>query len=90
MHALHVFVSGRVQGVSFRAGAARMALALGLTGWVRNLPDGRVELHAEGREALLDALLEWARKGPPQAHIDHVEVHRPAASGDFTDFRIRR
>lgn len=87
--ALHLFITGLVQGVSYRANAARTARALGLTGWVRNLPDGRVEIHAEGAEKSLRSLLAWAHQGPAQARIDHVDVQWLPARGDHADFLIR-
>lgn len=72
---LHLFIKGRVQGVSYRANAAAMAHRLGLCGWVRNLPDGRVELLAQGDEQVLRRLLTWAHQGPATARVDHMDVH---------------
>jgi acylphosphatase len=66
-------VSGRVQGVCYRAGTREQALALGLTGHARNLPDGRVEVLAAGAAAALDALERWLWQGPPAARVDAVE-----------------
>ncbi len=66
---LHCLVSGRVQGVCFRAETQAQAGRLGLTGWVRNLPDGRVEVRAFGPPAGLDELRTWLKRGPPQAHV---------------------
>jgi acylphosphatase len=71
---VHLFVTGRVQGVSYRANAADMARKLGLAGWVRNLPDGRVELLAQGEEKALKSLLGWAHQGPSQARVEHIET----------------
>jgi acylphosphatase len=70
----HVLVSGRVQGVGFRWYARERAEQLGLAGWVRNLPDGRVELLLEGREGAVEAMLVWLERGPPAAHVRSVEV----------------
>jgi acylphosphatase len=70
----HVYISGRVQGVFFRATAAREAAPLGLHGWVRNLPDGRVEAVFQGSRAGVDRMIEWCREGPPAARVDAVEV----------------
>lgn len=72
--AMHVILNGRVQGVGFRAFAARTARALGLRGMVRNLPDGRVETHAAGPQARLDAYRAALREGPPQARVDDLAV----------------
>ena len=74
---LHAVVSGRVQGVGFRASAQQVAQRLGLAGWVRNLADGRVELEAEGPAPILDQLLAWLRKGPSLSRVDGVEVDWP-------------
>lgn len=86
---LHLFISGQVQGVSYRINAARMAGTLGLTGWVRNLADGRVELLAQGEEKSLRNLLTWAHQGPSQARVDHVETSWVDSDGPLADFQIR-
>jgi acylphosphatase len=65
-------VSGRVQGVFYRASTREQALALGLAGYAKNLPDGRVEVLATGTPDALDALERWLRKGPPAAQVDTV------------------
>lgn len=67
-------VSGRVQGVAFRVSARHEATPLGLTGWVRNEPDGRVLLEAQGERDRVDAFLDWCRQGPPGARVTSVEV----------------
>ncbi len=82
-------ISGRVQGVFYRASAQKEALSLGLTGWVRNLASGDVELLAEGGEEALNALLDWCRRGPSQARVDDVTVTWAEATADFTSFEIR-
>lgn len=76
-----VRISGRVQGVWFRASTREEALRRGLDGWVRNLPDGRVEAVFEGDERALEAMLAWCRIGPPGARVDVVEVSRSRATG---------
>lgn len=86
---LHLAIEGLVQGVSYRAYAATEARRLGLTGWVRNLRDGRVELLAEGPRASLEALGRWAEHGPPSARVEHVTPQWSEASGEFADFSIR-
>jgi len=88
MQRVRIVVRGRVQGVSFRAYARREALRLGLTGWVRNRPDGAVEMLAEGPTDRLEALADWARRGPALARVDEVEVEWSEASGAFHDFSI--
>jgi acylphosphatase len=69
-----VLVSGRVQGVWFRESTRREASALGLSGWVRNLPDGRVEAHFEGDEAAVEAAIAFIRRGPEHARVSDVTV----------------
>jgi acylphosphatase len=81
-------VSGRVQGVWFREGCRREAARLGVGGWVRNRPDGRVEIEAEGPRDRVEALLAWAREGPPLAVVAGVEIEDLAPAGDRT-FTVR-
>jgi acylphosphatase len=70
----HVFVSGLVQGVSFRWYTIQHARHHGLGGWVRNLPDGRVEAVFEGRRDSVERMVAWARQGPPSGRVTDVEV----------------
>ena len=86
---IHLKVAGRVQGVFYRASACERAHDLGLAGWVRNLPDGRVELVAEGPREALESLLAWCRKGPPLARVDSVEADWGASTGEFSSFEVR-
>jgi len=83
---LHALVSGRVQGVAFRWNTVRAAERLGLTGWVRNLPDGRVEILAEGDSSHLAELLAWLRKGPPGSRVEQVDSHFQEATSEYRDF----
>jgi acylphosphatase len=85
---VHVLIQGRVQGVFFRASTRDEARARGLTGWVRNRPDGRVEAVFEGDKRLVDNMLTWCHQGPPYSYVDRVEVEWQAALGDLTDFRV--
>jgi acylphosphatase len=87
MGRVHLVVTGRVQGVVYRASCAREARARGLAGWVRNLPDGRVEAVFEGPDAQLEAIVAWCREGPPSARVDEVTVVREAPTGE-TGFRV--
>jgi acylphosphatase len=73
MTGVHCIIQGKVQGVWFRAGTQDEAKRLGLTGWVRNLPDGSVETRAFGDPVSLQNFCEWLEKGPPLAKISHVE-----------------
>ena len=86
--AMDLTVSGRVQGVSFRAYAELEAARLGVAGWVRNEPDGTVTIHAEGDEDALERLVRWAHDGPSLARVDRVDA-RPAADTGATEFRTR-
>jgi len=82
-------ISGRVQGVGFRFFAEAAAAAEGLHGWVRNLPDGRVEIAAEGDVESLDRFERRVRQGPRGARVDEVEVEHLTAHGRDTGFSIR-
>ncbi|MGB7295808.1 MAG: acylphosphatase [Candidatus Aminicenantales bacterium] len=84
----HVFVSGRVQGVFFRDHTRRWAASLGLTGWVKNLWDGRVEVLAEGEKENLEALIAKLKQGPPAAAVENVAVSWEDPQNEFCDFRI--
>lgn len=86
---LHLLVSGYVQGVFFRQSTVDEARRLGLAGWVRNLPDGRVEAEAEGARDALLRLLEFCRRGPPAARVDGVELAWKAFVGDLGPFAAR-
>jgi len=85
--AVHLKVKGLVHGVFFRASMARMASDYGVTGWVRNLTDGSVEAFLEGEEKSVLRLVEWARRGPPSARVDRIEVEQ-AAPRSLRGFRI--
>jgi len=85
---LHVIVSGDVQGVFFRAGVQDQAMRLELRGWVRNNPDGTVELVAEGERPALERLLSWCSHGPAGATVSRLD-HEWGEPGGFPDFRIR-
>ena len=89
MRRVHAFLSGRVQGVWFRASTQNEAQRLGLTGWVRNLPDGRVEFVAEGEADAIDHLLAWCRNGgPPMGRVDDLNTNEEAPSQTFTSFEV--
>jgi acylphosphatase len=83
-------VGGRVQGVWFRASTRDEANRLGLRGWVRNLPDGRVEAVFEGEEGQLHRMLDWCRTGPPGAHVLRVDARWGQPTQDFDNFTVRR
>jgi len=85
----HIFVSGRVQGVFFRENTRRKAKKLSLLGFVKNLPDGRVEAVFEGEKEKIMKMIEWAKKGPILARVENVEVIWEEPKGEFDDFEIR-
>lgn len=87
---VYVLVSGKVQGVFFRASAKKRADELHLTGWMRNLDDGRVEVIFEGEKENVDKILEWCRKGPDHAVVKDVQVISEKYIGEFNDFSVRR
>jgi acylphosphatase len=86
---VHMLISGRVRGVFYRSSTRRTALELGLTGWVRNLPDGRVEIVVEGEEDQVEELIDWCRKGPPSADVKGLEVKQERPTGEFKRFSVK-
>lgn len=84
----YVIVSGRVQGVFFRSETQNEAVRQSLTGWVRNLPDGRVEALFEGKKDRVDKLIEFCSRGPPAATVTDVEVTWETYTGEFRGFKI--
>jgi acylphosphatase len=86
---VHVYVTGTVQGVSFRYYTLQEATRAGATGWVRNLPDGRVEAVFEGSEAAVERVVAWCRQGPRGARVEQVEILPETPTGEFQGFRIR-
>ena len=86
----HVIVRGRVQGVYFRASTVHEAQNLGLTGWVRNCPDGSVEAVAEGDRNKVEEWIAWCGRGPLGARVEKVEVKRLPYLGEFQAFQIKR
>jgi acylphosphatase len=85
-----VLVMGDVQGVFFRASALEQAQSLGLSGWVKNLAGGEVEVTAEGPRFQLEQLVEWCKHGPPAARVDDVSVRWGKHTGEFRTFMITR
>ncbi len=89
MAARHLFISGRVQGVFFRAHTQDLARRLGLHGWVRNLPDGRVEVKVWGDPDRVEELVAWCHQGPPAARVTHVAVGAAEPEPGVTGFHVR-
>jgi acylphosphatase len=87
---MHVWITGTVQGVWFRESTRQEAAKFNVAGWVRNLPDGRVEAIFEGTPFAVESLVEWCRKGPDRAVVRHVDaVEEPSAPG-LQGFQVRR
>lgn len=85
---VHLMISGRVQGVFYRATTSEEAKSRGLTGWVRNTPDGRVEAEVQGAPDAVDALIEECRAGPPMAKVDEIEVSDIDPEPDEQRFQV--
>ncbi len=85
---VRLFFNGRVQGVYFRANTREVALRLGLYGWVRNLPDGRVEAWVEGDRQAIGQLLEYCQADIPNARVEMVEKEEGTPTGDYSSFEI--
>ena len=88
MVARHLSINGRVQGVFFRAWAREQADALGVTGWIRNRPDGHVEAHVEGEQAAVDQMIERLHGGPPAAKVEDLRTW-DVEPCDFEGFEVR-
>jgi acylphosphatase len=84
-----IIVSGRVQGVFYRASTHQKASELGLKGFVRNEPNGDVYIEAEGDEQVVQNLISWCKQGPPRARVDHVDVKEIPVKG-YDAFEVRR
>lgn len=87
---VHLFISGTVQGVFFRDSAKQVAQSLGITGYVRNLQDGRVELVAEGEKDSINTLVQWCHKGPPSAIVVSVDIENEHYKDEFDLFDVKR
>jgi acylphosphatase len=85
----HVYVSGDVQGVFFRGETRQKARELGLDGWVKNLPDGRVEAVFEGPAEKVEEMVRWCEQGPPHARVESVDSEHGEARGDLGGFEVR-
>jgi acylphosphatase len=85
---VHIFVSGLVQGVFYRQTTMEVAKNLKLTGWVKNLYDGRVEIIAEGEPENIEKLISWCHKGPTHSRVENVEAQYQEYSGEFGSFSV--
>ena len=89
MKRVHVHISGRVQGVFFRAETQHAAINFKLTGWVRNTADGRVEAVFEGEDENVDKMIVWCRVGPSAARVEDVTIKEEPYTGEFRDFNVK-
>ena len=89
MKQIHVFITGRVQGVFFRQSTRVMAIKNNVNGWVRNLDDGRVEIIAQGEEQDIDNLSNWCRTGPANSRVDEFELQEESIAQEFENFEVR-
>lgn len=85
----HICVSGLVQGVFFRSHTEEKARELGITGWVRNLENERVEAVFEGEKEKIDKIIEWAKRGPSFAQVDGIDIEWEDYKGEFNNFEIK-
>lgn len=86
---VHVYISGRVQGVFFRDSTREKAREVGVNGWVRNMRDGRVEAVFEGDESKVDEMIQWCHEGPGSARVDQVELSKEEPKGE-EGFSVKR
>ena len=84
----HVYVHGRVQGVFFRATTRDKARSLGVKGWVKNCHDGGVEAVFEGEKDTVEKVVDWCKKGPEGAFVNHIDIRWEKYSGEFDEFSI--
>lgn len=84
----HIFISGRVQGVGFRHYTRKNAEALGVNGWVKNLPDGRVEAVFQGDEGQVEKLIQRCRKGPVASYVKDVKIENDSGEEDYENFSV--
>ena len=87
---VHLIITGRVQGVWFRAGTRETADSLGIRGWVKNLPDQSVEVDAAGEPAAVDQFIQWCYQGPPGARVSAIDIKELDPAQDLQGFKILR
>jgi len=86
---IHIFITGRVQGVFFRQSTRVMAIKNYVNGWVRNLDDGRVEIVAQGEEQDIHNLANWCKKGPANSRVDEFELKEESITKEFENFEVK-
>jgi len=87
-HRVHIFISGKVQGVYFRQNTAHKAQELNIVGWIRNLRDGRVEAVFEGERVNMDKLLNWCNNGPKNAVVEDIQIIDEEFRNEYSNFQI--
>ena len=85
----HVLISGRVQGVWYRASTKSRAEQLGIRGWVRNTSDGKVEAIFEGEEELVEKMINWCYQGPPNAKVEDIKITKKESTNKYDSFSIK-
>ena len=86
---VHLIISGRVQGVDYRYSTYHQAISIGAKGWVRNIPNNKVEIIFEGEEPELNKMIQWCYQGPPMARVDNIEITEQKFKNEFKDFSIK-
>ncbi len=86
---IHIFVTGKVQGVFFRQATRVIAIKNNVTGWVRNLDDGRVEIMIEGEDKSVDIITQWCNLGPANSRVDDIKINQEEFRGDYENFEVR-
>ena len=86
---IHIFVTGRVQGVFFRQSTRVMGIKNNVNGWVRNLDDGRVEIVGEGEESNINSFIDWCKTGPANSRVDEFELSEENITNEFKIFEVR-
>jgi len=86
---VHIFVNGRVQGVFFRQATKVIAIKNNVTGWIRNLDDGRVEILIEGDDKCIDSVIAWCDCGPANSRVDDIQINNENYLGSFENFEVR-
>ncbi|MDP6857553.1 MAG: acylphosphatase [Candidatus Nitrosopelagicus sp.] len=86
---VHIFVTGKVQGVFFRQATRVIAIKNNVTGWVRNLDDGRVEIMIEGEDKSVDIITQWCNLGPANSRVDDIKINQEEFRGDYENFEVR-
>ena len=84
----HIIVSGRVQGVFFRKNTKQKATELKINGWVKNIPDNKVEIFAQGNEKNLNTFIDWCKQGPPKAIVENIQVTQKETDNNLKEFSI--